>query len=142
MHTKMNKKLKYWLARDKDGTLYFYNQLPIKMATVWVGDSVYIGQNDFVDEVKWEDKHPVPVELKIPDWYRLDRQTDRHMQTPLCDESKALCDCYKQLKVLHDMQKWRRGKWKLTGMPFSSKDYGKAIDTAIKVMRIALRNIH
>ena len=138
----MNKMIKYWLARDRDGKLFLYNQRPIRTQTFWIGSAVKICKNDFVDEVKWEDKHPVPVELKIPEGYRLDRQTDRHKQTPLCDESKALCECYKRLKVLHDMQKWRRGKGKLTGMPFSSKEFGKAIDTAIKVMRIALRNMH
>ena len=140
----MNKMFKYWIARDKDGRLFLYNQRPIKTKKFWIGRGIQIYQDDFVGEVKWEDKHPVPVavEIKIPEGYRLDRQTDRHKQTPLCDQSKALCECYKRLKVLHDMQKWRRGKGKLTGMPFSSKEFGKAIDTAIKVMRIALRNMH
>lgn len=37
------------------------------------------------------------------------------------------------IRKLHDMQKWRRGHG--SSMPFSSYEFGKAIDDCIRILR-------
>lgn len=41
------------------------------------------------------------------------------------------------IKILHDTQKWRRGKTK--DMPHTPKEFGLAIDNAIRVLRKVLK---
>lgn len=56
-----------WVARDKDGDLYIYEEKPYKNAHVWNCnklDYVQIGE-ELLPEVKWEDEEPTEVELII-----------------------------------------------------------------------------
>lgn len=67
----MEGKITTWIARDKDGTLCFYEQKPIKGEDVWDyvdGGLSTVGRDEFLfnfPQVKWEDKEPTKVELTI-----------------------------------------------------------------------------
>ena len=67
----MEEKITAWVARDKDGTLCFYEQKPIKGENVWDyvdGGLSTVGRDEFLFEfpnVKWEDEEPTEVELTI-----------------------------------------------------------------------------
>ncbi len=56
-----------WIARDKDGWLYLFENRPTKYENVWNehdGRKMYLQANLF-PEVKWEDEEPTEVELVI-----------------------------------------------------------------------------
>lgn len=55
-----------WIARDKDGLLYLFKDMPIKYENVWNShrNQIFLGYNLF-PEVKWEDEEPTEVELVI-----------------------------------------------------------------------------
>ena len=67
----MEQKITAWVARDKDGTLCFYEQKPIKGENIWNyvdGGLSTVGRDEFLfkfSQVKWEDKEPTKVELTI-----------------------------------------------------------------------------
>ena len=67
----MEEKITAWVARDKDGTLCFYEQKPIKNEDTWDyvdGGLSTVGKDEFLFEfpqVKWEDEEPTKVELTI-----------------------------------------------------------------------------
>ena len=67
----MEQKITAWVARDKDGTLYFYEQKPVKYENIWGyvdGGLSTVGRDEFLfkfPQVKWEDKEPTKVELTI-----------------------------------------------------------------------------
>lgn len=44
------------------------------------------------------------------------------------------------VKVLHWYQKCRRGKISFRELPYTTKDYGKAIDEAIRLMRKEIKD--
>lgn len=56
----MENKLKVWLARDEDGSLYAYSiNRPIKFLHCWFSSlSVYLGKSKKFPSVKWEDDEP------------------------------------------------------------------------------------
>lgn len=55
-----------WIARDRAGALYLYRVKPIKGISFWDSscDANELDRDSF-PEVKWEDKEPTEVELKI-----------------------------------------------------------------------------
>ena len=62
-------KVRGYIARDKDGEVWFYRQAPIRGYFKWnskTGDSRYFPLDEMSDEfeIKWEDK-PQQVELTI-----------------------------------------------------------------------------
>ena len=65
-HKKHQKEVtvKGFVARDKDGRLFLYNEKPIKYNSIWIGDGFSL-QIDLLPQIKWEDKKPTPVEITI-----------------------------------------------------------------------------
>lgn len=58
-----------WIARDKNGSLYIYEEAPYKTATFndcWVKRGGYMDKipSNLFPEVKWEDKEPRELILK------------------------------------------------------------------------------
>ena len=56
----MENKVKVWLARDKDGSIFMHNNKPKKYATdsIWMSDYfVKLNKEEF-PSVKWEDDEP------------------------------------------------------------------------------------
>lgn len=58
-----------WIARDKNGSLYIYEEAPHKTATFnacWVKRRGYMNKipSNLFPEVKWEDKEPRELILK------------------------------------------------------------------------------
>lgn len=58
--------MKLYVARDKNGALYLYENKPYKDVGIWCprGMSILLGR-DALPEVKWEDEDPTEVELTI-----------------------------------------------------------------------------
>lgn len=63
----MENKLKVWLARDKDGSLYAYSiNRPIKYLHCWFSSfSVYLGKYKKFPSVKWEDAEPTEAYITL-----------------------------------------------------------------------------
>ena len=67
----MEEKITVWAARDKDGTLCFYEHKPTKRGYAWDyvdGGLSMVGTDEFLfsfPEVKWEDEEPTKLELTI-----------------------------------------------------------------------------
>ena len=64
---KMENKLKVWLARDKDGSLYAYAiNRPIKFLNCWFSSfSGYLGKSKKFPSVKWEDDEPTEAHITL-----------------------------------------------------------------------------
>lgn len=60
-----------WLARDEDGSLYLFNNKPIKGERCWISSQygteydVLEVQKDLFPEITWDDDDPVEVELTV-----------------------------------------------------------------------------
>lgn len=57
-----------WVARDKNGLLYLYENKPMKFSTTFDehnGFCVELLNSDLFPEVKWEDEEPTEIELVI-----------------------------------------------------------------------------
>ena len=54
-----------WLARDEDGSLYMYENKPVKHAVEWRGSCLTDMPQGMFPEVKWEDPEPTKVEIII-----------------------------------------------------------------------------
>lgn len=63
----MENKLKVWLARDEDGSLYAYSiNRPIKFLHCWFSSlSVYLGKSKKFPSVKWEDDEPTEAYITL-----------------------------------------------------------------------------
>ena len=63
----MENKLKVWLARDKDGSLYAYAiNRPIKFLNCWFSSfSGYLGKSKKFPSVKWEDDEPTEAYITL-----------------------------------------------------------------------------
>ena len=63
----MENKLKVWIARDKDGSLYAYSiNRPIKFLNCWFSSfSVYLGKSKKFPSVKWEDDEPTEAYITL-----------------------------------------------------------------------------
>lgn len=61
---------KYWIARDKDGTLWLFDEKPVRSTATWeLGDCEEIPYftylpNDKFPEITWNDE-PKEVEIEI-----------------------------------------------------------------------------
>lgn len=60
-----------WLAKDKDGRLFVYEDKPIKSVRCWVtnitGRYFPILESDLSEDInpEWEDDEPISVKIKI-----------------------------------------------------------------------------
>ena len=72
----MENKLKVWLARDKDGSLYAYAiNRPIKFLNCWFSSfSGYLGKSKKFPSVKWEDDEPTEAYIKLAEPQREQEQ--------------------------------------------------------------------
>ena len=62
----MENKYKFWVARDKDGNLFAYNDKPTRCDNQkeWFEEKfLFSMENSFFPELKWEDE-PIEVELR------------------------------------------------------------------------------
>lgn len=65
----LNKKWK-WMARDRDGILYFYNKKPIKLNTIWniedygygFGDLSHLFKSKTFSFITWDDEEPTSID--------------------------------------------------------------------------------
>ncbi len=65
--------MNFYLARDRNGSLFLYKGKPKRNNSYWYIDSIDIdGTTDFINlssnlfpDIKWEDKEPTKVELTI-----------------------------------------------------------------------------
>lgn len=64
---KMESKVKVWLARDKDGSLYAYSiNRPVKFLDCWFSSfSGYLGKSKKFPSVKWEDDEPTEAYITL-----------------------------------------------------------------------------
>ena len=63
----MENKLKVWLARDKDGSLYAYSiNRPVKFLNCWFSSlSVYLGKYKKFPSINWEDDKPAEAYITL-----------------------------------------------------------------------------
>ena len=63
----MENKVKVWIARDKDGSLYAYSiNRPIKYLHCWFSSfSVYLGKYKKFPSVNWEDDEPTEAYITL-----------------------------------------------------------------------------
>ena len=61
------KRLKAWVARDEDGSLYMYPDKPKKRSYNWYANKVgYMKLEDSLfTEVQWSDEEPTEIKLSI-----------------------------------------------------------------------------
>ena len=61
-----------WIARDKDGGLFFYKHKPVRVGEVWNPEPVAFDDYQELDhnmdegffaDVKWEDEEPTEIKL-------------------------------------------------------------------------------
>ena len=59
--------IKGWVAKDKCGLLYFYEDKPIKKVLNWDSDAHWtIALNpNYLHQINWEDNEPTPCEIII-----------------------------------------------------------------------------
>ena len=57
----------YWAVRDSDNSLYLYKEKPFKFNSVWASNNDWGWSIDehSLPEIKWEDKEPTRVVIKI-----------------------------------------------------------------------------
>lgn len=64
----MENKVKVWIARDKDGDLYVYPNIPLKFEYIWSQgsdiNSMLLRSNKF-PSVKWEDDEPTEAYITL-----------------------------------------------------------------------------
>ena len=61
----MEKKYKFWVARDKNGFLFAYKDKPKRCDNQkeWLGWFLFSMKNSYFPELKWEDE-PIEVEIR------------------------------------------------------------------------------
>ena len=64
----MENKVKVWIARDKDGDLYVYPNIPLKFEYIWSQGSdinSMLLRSDKFPSVKWEDDEPTEAYITL-----------------------------------------------------------------------------
>lgn len=56
-----------WIARDKDGSLWIYNEKPKKCDVGWLDEKLTYSSisSELFPDIKWEDDEPTEVEIVI-----------------------------------------------------------------------------
>ena len=61
----MENKLKVWLARDKDGELFVYSDIPIRCKNHWGYPTCFYIDKSMFPSVKWEDDEPTEAYITL-----------------------------------------------------------------------------
>ena len=102
----MEDKLKVWLARDKDGSLYAYAiNRPIKILDCWFSSfSGYLGKSKKFPSVKWEDDEPTEAYIKLAEPQREQEQpkTEKEIdwEQRRYEIAKMMIELYRQKAVV------------------------------------------
>ena len=103
----MENKLKVWIARDKDGSLYAYAiNRPIKFLNCWFSSfSGYLGKSKKFPSVKWEDDEPTEAYITLAepqeqtkqeqkiDWEQRRYEIAKEMLPVLFQQSAEILKC-------------------------------------------------
>ena len=78
-----NKTYKLWVARDKNGFLFVYEDKPTRCDNQreWIGRFLCSMKNSYFPELKWEDE-PIEVELRQSKPTSTQRQTSTPTMSP------------------------------------------------------------
>ena len=66
----MENKVKVWIARDEDGDLYVYTNIPLKKECIWsqnpdINSMSMLLKSDKFPSVKWEDDEPTEAYITL-----------------------------------------------------------------------------
>ena len=62
----MENKVKVWIARDKDGELYAYSDIPVRFTRFWSqAPYITLGKSKKFPSVKWEDDEPTEAYITL-----------------------------------------------------------------------------
>ena len=64
----MENKLKVWIARDEDGGLFAFSNIPLKKRNIWspsTGINIMQLKSDKFPSVKWEDDEPTEAYITL-----------------------------------------------------------------------------
>ena len=61
----MENKVKVWLARDKDGELFVYSDIPIRCKNHWGYPTCFYIDKSMFPSVKWEDDEPTEAYITL-----------------------------------------------------------------------------
>ena len=81
----MENKVKVWIARDEDGSLFIYSSAPFKGECIWSPQSTNINtmelKSDKFPTVKWEDDEPTEAYITLAETQDQSKQ-EQDQQTP------------------------------------------------------------
>ena len=101
---KMENKLKVWLARDKDGSLYAYAiNRPIKFLNCWFSSfSGYLGKSKKFPSVKWEDDEPTEAHITLAEPQPKQEQQKKEIdwEQRRYEIAKMMIELYRQKAVV------------------------------------------
>lgn len=61
----MENKVKVWLARDEDGELFVYSDIPIRCKNHWGYPTCFYIDKSMFPSVKWEDSEPTEAYITL-----------------------------------------------------------------------------
>ena len=61
----MENKLKVWIARDKDGELFVYSDIPIRCKNHWGYPTCFYIDKSMFPSIKWEDDEPTEAYITL-----------------------------------------------------------------------------
>lgn len=61
----MENKVKVWLARDKDGELFVYSDIPIRCKNHWGYPTCFYIDKSMFPSIKWEDDEPTEAYITL-----------------------------------------------------------------------------
>lgn len=76
----MENKLKVWLARDEDGGLFAFSNIPLKKRNIWspsTGINIMQLKSDKFPSIKWEDDEPTEAYITLAKPQEQPRQEQR-----------------------------------------------------------------
>lgn len=79
---------KYYIARDKDRSLWVYKEKPTKKERTWVTDycspCYKIIQNALFPDVQWEDEEPKVISIEESPWIKVEDRLPKTGEPVLC----------------------------------------------------------
>ena len=61
----MENKVKVWIARDKDGELFVYSDIPIRCKNHWGYPTCFYIDKSMFPSIKWEDDEPTEAYITL-----------------------------------------------------------------------------